>query len=311
MCSSQPRVTPSFSFSSGQIQFWTTPAISSPSHATTHRSVSRSLLRNRFRKSSSVISRDCQWSRNASASASKMARCWSGVTGRTSTPSGRGASGMSSRVGRRIMKNQRNGVKPAPSSRAMCPTSVSSTKPRGSNGRPSGSCSPRSAARRRFSRRSTDPSPRRRWAGWTWPEMWNTATPSRTVRSTAASATISPSTSARTTSSAKTQRGRVLEVLADLRRGRDPRHAILGVGRADQPGHRLEVGVVAARPSEPEPVDRRGIGEFEPGRRVGRRIGRHGVISVVEPSPVDGTGLVQSMEVLAISKPSERYSFSA
>ena len=37
MCSSQPRLTPSRSFSSGQIQFWTTPAISSPSQATTHR----------------------------------------------------------------------------------------------------------------------------------------------------------------------------------------------------------------------------------------------------------------------------------
>ncbi len=42
MCSSQPRLTPSFSFSSGQIQFWTTPAIWSPSQATTHRSVSSS-----------------------------------------------------------------------------------------------------------------------------------------------------------------------------------------------------------------------------------------------------------------------------
>ena len=42
MCSSQPRLTPSRSFSSGQIQFWTTPAISSPSQATTHRSVSSS-----------------------------------------------------------------------------------------------------------------------------------------------------------------------------------------------------------------------------------------------------------------------------
>ena len=42
MCSSQPRLTPRRSFSSGQIQFWTTPAISSPSQATTHRSVSSS-----------------------------------------------------------------------------------------------------------------------------------------------------------------------------------------------------------------------------------------------------------------------------
>ena len=42
MCSSQPRWTPSRSFSSGQIQFWTTPAIWSPSQATTHRSVSSS-----------------------------------------------------------------------------------------------------------------------------------------------------------------------------------------------------------------------------------------------------------------------------
>ncbi len=42
MCSSQTRLTPSRSFSSGQIQFWTTPATWSPSQATTHRSVSSS-----------------------------------------------------------------------------------------------------------------------------------------------------------------------------------------------------------------------------------------------------------------------------
>ena len=57
MCSSQPRFTPSRSFSSGQIHVWTTPATWSPSQATTHRLVSSSSRAWVVRKSSSVHSR--------------------------------------------------------------------------------------------------------------------------------------------------------------------------------------------------------------------------------------------------------------
>ena len=80
--SSQPRWTPSVSFSSVQIQVWTTPATSSPSQATTQRSVSSSDWPNVTWNSCSVWACAPQWSRNASSSASQMARWSSGRTGR-------------------------------------------------------------------------------------------------------------------------------------------------------------------------------------------------------------------------------------
>ena len=113
--SSQPRATPMRSFSSGQIQFWTTPAISSPSQATTHRSVRNSFRSSIASNEASVQSRGSQWSRNASYSARAMSRTWCGWTGRRTTPSGSGASGMSSRLRRSIRKIQRIGTRPSAS----------------------------------------------------------------------------------------------------------------------------------------------------------------------------------------------------
>ena len=107
ICSSQPRRTPSRSFSSAQIQVWTTPAISSPSQATTQRSVSSSALRTAAgtppRHSRAVLPVVPERLELGVEDRTMLV----GSTGRNSSPSGSGASGMSSNVGRRMKKNQR------------------------------------------------------------------------------------------------------------------------------------------------------------------------------------------------------------
>ena len=101
--------------------------------------------------------------------------------------------------------------------------------------------------------------------------------------------------------------GRTLELLAELGRRGQPRDVVLGVGGADQRRGRLVVGLVGTMASEAKPLDRRGIRELEPGRRIERGVGGHGSVSVVVPPAVRGSGLVQSTSSVSISNPSEPY----
>ena len=93
-----------------------------------------------------------------------------------------------------------------------------------------------------------------------------------------------------------------LDLVAKLPGGRHPHDRVVPVRRRDQLGHRREFGVVPAWPPESEPRDRRGVGQVEPGV-FGHR--RHDVSDGAGTPVQSGSGLIQSMLMLATSKPSE------
>ena len=153
MCSSQPRSTPSRSFSSGQIQFWTTPATSSPSQATDPQARCRAPCARRSTGTvASVISRWPQWSRKASFSASKIGRQWS--SRRPAGARARRAAGHPGSAASQVAAHQEEVADRLEAgrsaSRARCPTSASSEKaPEVDRDQPG----PRATARMRAPRR--------------------------------------------------------------------------------------------------------------------------------------------------------------